>query len=291
MEISLVTAFLGGMLALLSPCSALLLPAFFASAIGARLRLLVHGAVFYVGLSVTLVPLGLGLGAMGSLLTEHREGLIIATSALLVALGVVQMTGFGFDLSKALPGTDRLQQAAHSRRGWLRTFLLGAASGVAGFCAGPILGAILTLSFAQGSVVQAGLMLAVYGVGMVFPLVILAALWNRIGPRSMTLIRGRGFSLLGRRLHSTSVIAGAVIAGVGVLFWTTNGLVTAPSLVPYQTQQRLQDLSISAAGPTADILLIAGVAVLALLTWAGARRAAVRRKQRPSSASADHFAQ
>jgi cytochrome c-type biogenesis protein len=276
MEISLITAFLGGMLALLSPCSALLLPAFFASTVGTRMKLVAHGATFYLGLVVTLVPLGLGLGAIGTLFTDHRDTLIIATSVILITLGVVQMVGLGFDFSKALPGTQRLQQQAHTRKGLLRTFLLGAASGVAGFCAGPILGAILTLALAHGSVGHAGLMLAIYGAGMVVPLIILAALWGRIGARSMTLIRGRGFSLFGRRLHTTSVIAGALIAGVGVLFWTTNGLVTAPSLVPSEAQAWLQTLSASVSGPVADILLILGAAAVILTIWSANRRSAGR---------------
>ncbi|MBO0595802.1 cytochrome c biogenesis protein CcdA [Nesterenkonia sp. E16_7] len=267
MEISLVTAFLGGMLALLSPCSALLLPAFFASTIGARLTLLVHGGIFYLGLVLTLVPLGLGLGAVGTLFIDHRQALIAATSGLLILLGLAQMLGWGFDFSKALPGTQRLQQRAHGEKGLIRTFLLGAASGVAGFCAGPILGAILTLAVAQGSIPQAGLMLAIYAAGMVLPLMILAALWGRIGPRSMRLLRGRGFTLFRRELHTTSVLAGALILGVGVLFWTTNGLLTAPSLVPSGTQGALQAMASSATGPVADVLLILGGAATLLLIW------------------------
>ncbi len=57
MDIGLVTAFLGGMLAILSPCGALLLPAFFASTVGAGPRLLLHGSIFYLGLLLVLVPL------------------------------------------------------------------------------------------------------------------------------------------------------------------------------------------------------------------------------------------
>ena len=272
MEISLVTAFLGGMLALLSPCSALLLPAFFASTVGARLRLLAHGTIFYLGLILTLVPLGLGLGAVGTLFIDHRQALILATSVILILLGLAQMAGLGFDFSKALPGTHRLQQQVQTRKGLVRTFLLGAVSGVAGFCAGPILGAILTLAVAQGSIPQAGLMLAVYGAGMVVPLIILAGLWGRIGVRSMRLIRGRGFTVFGRQLHTTSVLAGALITGVGVLFWTTNGLVTAPSLVPSETQGWLQTMSSSVSGPSADILLILGISGAVLLVWAMNRR-------------------
>ena len=94
MEISVITAFLGGVLAILSPCGALLLPAFFASVIGRRPRLILHGAIFYLGLVVTLVPLGLGIGALGNLLTVYRDVLIITTSIVLIVLGWLA-AGFG----------------------------------------------------------------------------------------------------------------------------------------------------------------------------------------------------
>ncbi|HEV3476439.1 MAG TPA: hypothetical protein VG127_03065 [Rubrobacteraceae bacterium] len=47
-EISLVASFLGGVLSLLSPCSAMLLPAFFAYAFGEEL--VKKTGVFYLGL-------------------------------------------------------------------------------------------------------------------------------------------------------------------------------------------------------------------------------------------------
>ena len=286
MEISLVTAFLGGVLALLSPCGALLLPAFFASVVGQRMRLLLHGGVFYLGLAVTLVPLGLGLGAVGNLLTEYRDALIITTSVVLVVLGLAQAAGFGFDMSKALPGAGSLQQRAHNRSGFIRTVLLGAASGVAGFCAGPILGAILTLALAQGSTWNAGLMLAVYGLGMVVPLTVLAALWNKLSPRAISVLRGRGFRFLGRDLHTTSVITGLLITAVGVVFWTTNGLVSAPSLLPAGIQGGLQSYSGVLANPLVDAFLLAGVVTVVITVWAVRRSRRHATVQQPSEEEA-----
>lgn len=277
MEISLVTAFLGGVLALLSPCGALLLPAFFASVIGQRMQLILHGGVFYLGLVVTLVPLGLGLGAVGNLLAEYRDALIVTTSIILIVLGLAQATGFGFDMSKALPGAGSLQQRAHNRSGFVRTLLLGAASGVAGFCSGPILGAILTLAVAQGNTWDAGVMLAVYSLGMVVPLTVLAAGWNKLSPRAMSVLRGRGFQFLGRDLHTTSVITGLLIVAVGVVFWTTNGLVSAPSLLPTGVQRGLQSYSGVLANPLIDALLLAGVVIVVITVWA------VRRSRRHAS--------
>ncbi|GAA1710582.1 cytochrome c biogenesis CcdA family protein [Propioniferax innocua] len=267
MQISFFTAFLGGALALLSPCSALLLPAFFAATVGTRLRLLAHGAVFYIGLVLTLVPFGMGIGALGALLVQHRGLIILITSVVLVALGIALALGIGFDLSKALPGADTLQRRAQNRTGWLRTLLLGAASGVAGFCAGPILGAVLTLALGQGSAWTAGIMLAFYAAGMVVPLMIIAAAWQRLGDRGRRLLRGRTITIAGRDLHTTSLITGALIVAVGVLFWLTNGLVSLPSPVPDDVTTWFQTRAGHLAGPIFDVALIAAAAVVILTLW------------------------
>lgn len=267
MEIGLLAAFLGGALALLSPCGALLLPGFFASTVTTRARLLPHAVVFYLGLVITLVPLGIGAGALGALLTGHRALLIGGTSLVLIVLGAVHALGLGFDLSRMLPGIDRAQQASHRGTGLPRTFLLGAVGGVAGFCAGPILGAVLTLAMGQGSTILAGILLAAYGAGMVVPLMLLAALWERLGPRARSLMRGREFTVLGRRLHTTTVLTGLVIIALGILFWSTNGLVTMPSLIPTSALARWQENVGVLSSIGAQIGVIVALALLALGLW------------------------
>ena len=51
-DVGYLAALLGGVLALLSPCSAMLLPAFFAYAFGSRRRLVSRTGVFYLGLAL-----------------------------------------------------------------------------------------------------------------------------------------------------------------------------------------------------------------------------------------------
>lgn len=267
MEIGLLTAFFGGVLALLSPCAAMLMPAFFASTIGTGPRLLLHGAVFYAGLLLVLVPIGLGAGAIGSLFVTHREIIVLVTSALLVVFGILQIFGRGFDPARFLPGAESLQSRAATASGLFKTLLLGAASGIAGFCAGPILGAVLTLAAASGSAFTAGTMLAVYGLGMIAPLLLIAALWRRLGTRGQRLLRGRSFQIGTLRFHTTSVLTGVLLIGVGVVFWTTNGLVSAPSLIPTGMLAWLQESSSVLANPWFDLAAVLGVGIITLLIW------------------------
>lgn len=267
MEVGLVTAFIGGMLAILSPCAALLLPAFFAATVGSGPRLLLHGAVFTVGLLLVLVPIGVGAGAIGMIFATHRTLIVGIAAIIMVLLGVLQIFGFGYDPAKLLPGGQQLQQRASKSVGLVKTFLLGAVSGVAGFCAGPILGAVLTIAAAQGSIVVAGAFLGFYGLGMVVPLFVIAALWGRIGERTRRILRGRSFRVFGREFHTTSVITGGLIALVGVFFWMTNGLVNLPELLPSGVSSWLQGRTSILANMWVDIAAILVVAAALIAIW------------------------
>src|SRR5699024_923900 len=176
--------------------------------------------------------------------------------------------------SRLVPGASGLHDRAARRTGLTKTLLLGAASGLAGFCSGPILGAVLTLAAAQGDLLLAGALLAVYAAGMVVPLLGLTWAWTRMSDRSRRALRGRTFTVLGRELHTTSVVTGLLLIGVGVLFWATNGLLTAPALVPTGVQMWLQERSALLSGPVVDIVVIVLVAAAILLVWArrGRRR-------------------
>src|SRR5690625_3980601 len=103
MTISVLAAVLGGALALLSPCSALLLPAFFASSTGVGARLAGHVSVFFAGLLVVLVPLGLGASAIGAFFTANRAVLIWVAGIIIIGFGIMQLLGWGFDLQRLLP--------------------------------------------------------------------------------------------------------------------------------------------------------------------------------------------
>src|SRR5215216_203948 len=136
-EVSLLAAFFGGVLSLLSPCSALLLPAFFAYAFGSGGELVRKTGLFYLGLAATLVPLGMGFSAVGALFYGQRGTLITVSGLLLIAFGFLQLLGCGFTigpLSRLLARGDTVGAV----------FALGAVYGFAGFCSGPILGAVLT---------------------------------------------------------------------------------------------------------------------------------------------------
>ncbi len=226
-EVGLLAAFAAGVLALLSPCSALLLPSFFAYAFASRTALLLRTALFYVGLALTLVPLGTGAGAASALFYGHRSLLISVAGWSIVVLGVLMILGRSF----AMPFAGRLQAWSHRQSArnaggtatWFSTVALGAVYGLAGFCSGPVLGAILTMAATQDSPLQGGLLLAVYALGMAAPLFVLAALWDRFQLGRRSWLRGRMLSLGPVEVHSTSLVSGLLFVGIGVLFLRFDG--------------------------------------------------------------------
>ena len=208
--IGYLAACLGGVLTLLSPCSALLLPAFFAYAFASRSRLLGRTAVFYAGLAGVLVPLGMGSSAASTLVYGHQAALTTTAGVMLIGFGVLQLAGGGF----TIPGLARLRARVRGQS-VISVLALGAVSGLAGFCAGPILGAVLTVAAASGQPARGAALLAVYAAGMTAPLFGLAAAWDRLRIGQRRWLRGTGVRVGPLRLHTHSVISGLIFTGLG----------------------------------------------------------------------------
>lgn len=217
-HVGYLAALAGGILALLSPCSALLLPAFFAYAFSSPRRLIGRTIVFYAGLALVMVPLGAGSSLVAGLFFRHRAGLVLAAGWIIIAMGLMQVAGKGFSFGPAQRWMGRLTGESVAS-----VFALGAVYGLAGFCAGPILGSILTVAATSGSPVTGGALLAVYALGMVVPLLVLALVWERwrIGERRW--LRGRVFTIGKLELHSTSVLSGLLFIALGVAFIAFGG--------------------------------------------------------------------
>ncbi|WP_435598620.1 cytochrome c biogenesis CcdA family protein [Streptomyces anulatus] len=261
-EVGLAVAFLGGLLALLSPCSALLLPAFFAYSFTSRTKLVARTGLFYLGLCTTLVPLGVAGSFASRLFYGHRDTLVSIGGWTVIALGVAQIAGLGF-------GSRRIAQAAGARRSGsaLSVFALGAVYGLAGFCAGPILGGILTVAALDGDPFHGGVLLAVYALGMAVPMFALALLWDRFDLGRKRWLRGRALRLGPVRLHSTSAIGGLVFIALGVVFLVFDGTSALPSLISTDTEFALEDrLSGIGAVITDRLVLLVLAAVVALGT-------------------------
>ena len=216
--VEIPVAFAGGTLALLSPCSALLIPAFFAYAFPSRGQLMLRTAIFLAGLAVVLIPVGLGVGALGSLINERRAEVTLIAGVLLIAIGLYQLALGGFEV----PGTAGLMGRV-SGDSAIATFTLGAVYGIAGFCAGPILGGVLTIAATSGGALTGGALLFVYALGMAVPLFVLALLWERIGPWARTRVSAGEWRIGRWSRPRVTVISSLMFIALGILFIVFQG--------------------------------------------------------------------
>ncbi|MEW5540245.1 cytochrome c biogenesis CcdA family protein [Streptomyces cyaneofuscatus] len=260
-DIGYFAAFLGGLLALVSPCSALLLPAFFAYSIDSASRLLARTGIFYAGLATTLVPLGAAGSYAGRLFYGHRDALVAGAGWLIIALGVAQIVGLGFASRRMAALSGRIRPTTA-----FSVYALGAVYGLAGFCAGPILGSVLTVAAVSGSPVYGGLLLAVYALGMAVPLFVLALLWERFDLGRRTWLRGRTVQLGGRfRLHTTSLLSGLFFIGLGALFLVYDGTTALPGLLGVDASFAVEQWAQKLGERVSDAVLLGAVVLVVLL--------------------------
>ncbi|WP_405463745.1 cytochrome c biogenesis CcdA family protein [Streptomyces anulatus] len=275
-DIGYFAAFLGGLLALVSPCSALLLPAFFAYSVDSTSRLLARTGIFYAGLATTLVPLGAAGSYAGRLFYGHRDALVTGAGWLIIVLGIAQIVGLGFASRRIAALSGRIRPTTA-----FSVYALGAVYGLAGFCAGPILGSVLTVAAVSGSPVYGGLLLAVYALGMAVPLFLLALLWERFDLGRRAWLRGRAVRLGRFELHTTSLLSGLFFIGLGALFLVYDGTTALPGLLGVDDSFAVEQWAQNLGEQVPDGVLLGAVVLVALLVL-GARAWRRRDKDAPA---------
>src|SRR5256712_13366281 len=206
------------MVALFAPCCiSVMLPAYFATSFATKRALVAMTFVFAAGLGLIILPIALGAAAIGSAISAHHLIFYLAGGALMLALGLYMLVGG--KLMLPMPA-----MRARGGSGPLAVLSLGAFSGVASSCCAPVLAGVAALSGASGSFSSALVLGVAYVFGMVFPLFVIALLWDRFNWGESRLLKGRRFSLraAGRTVsvHSTALVSGLILIGMGgVVIW------------------------------------------------------------------------
>lgn len=220
---SVLAAFFAGGVALFAPCCIVFLaPSYLAVAVkNRRWRLLPLTFVFAAGLALVLVPITLGMSLVASTIANYHQPLYYAGGALMLGLAVLSLSG----RMVSLPSFLRAPDTSHGDSASF--FALGVFSGIASSCCAPVLAGVMTLSALSGSAAGGVLLGLAYTFGMVFPLFVMALVWDRfrLGERRFLRARPVRIRLAGRVLATNTiniVVAVAFAVMGGFLFYLAN---------------------------------------------------------------------
>jgi cytochrome c-type biogenesis protein len=225
---SILAAFFAGAVALFSPCCIVFLfPAYLASAVkNRRWTLLPLTFVFAAGLALVLLPVTLGVGLVMTSVRRFHTGLYAVGGLLMMVLAVLALLGRSWSLPRFVrtPDVERGDTAS--------VFALGVFSGVASSCCAPVMAGVMALSAISGTTFGAASLGLAYVFGMVFPLFLMALLWDRLdlGKRRLLSARPVRLRVLGRTVATNTMNVAVAIAfavmGAFVLVLAANGNTT-----------------------------------------------------------------
>jgi len=212
---SVVASFLGGMLALFAPCCiSFLFPSYFATAFKRKSRIFFMTLVYFTGLAIVLVPIGLGVNALSRLFSNYHEEVFLIGGLFLIFLSV--LTVFG----KTIPLPFKVK-ADFQKSDILSVFILGLISGAASSCCTPVLVGVLTITALSGTFIYALLLSLTYVLGMVFPLFIMSYFWDKYDFSNAKWLKGKTYEwrLFGKThyIHSSHLISATILGIMGVL--------------------------------------------------------------------------
>lgn len=271
---SILAAFFAGGVALFAPCCIVFLaPAYLAGAVkNARWRLLPLTFVFAAGLALVLVPITVGVTLIAGAIAKYHAPLYWAGGLLMIALALLALSGKMWSLPSFLraPDTGRGDTASF--------FALGVFSGIASSCCAPVLAGVMTLSALSGTVAGGVTLGLAYVFGMVFPLFLMALVWDKARLRErrwlqakVVRIRVAGRTFATNTMNLTVAI-GFTIMGVAIILLAGSPDMTGGSAAQDWASRTLTDIFGQVQqwlSPIPEpILGLALMAVAAIFVWA-----------------------
>ena len=188
-----ILAFSGGLLSFLSPCTLPILPAYFAfAAKSSRSQIAFNTMVFMLGVATVFSFFGASASALGSLLRNNQDLILLIGGILIVAFGTMSLIGQGFTGMSADTSASNENMSAGGSFIFGVTFAAGWSS-----CIGPILGIILTMAATTGSVARGTILLFIFAMGLGLPLILVSTFIGRASRQSLIwrVMRGKGWFL------------------------------------------------------------------------------------------------
>ncbi len=237
-EISMLGAFVAGILSFLSPCVLPLVPAYLSFISGVsvdalrneeglghaniRKTAIIQSLWFILGFSLVFIALGASASLIGQWLLSHMAVLAKIAGLIIIVFGL-HYTGLiriPFLMVEARLSTENVKGTSG-----IGALVLGSAFAFGWTpCIGPILGAILAMAGAQGQIGEGMLLLVLYSVGLGIPFLLAAFATNAF------LNWSHQFK---RHLHAVEVFSGILLMIVGTMIFLGSFTEVAAWLLEY----------------------------------------------------------
>jgi cytochrome c-type biogenesis protein len=242
-DVSLIAAFVAGVLSFISPCVLPLVPGYLSFISGVSLDSMRSGSAasaaappaspaagrqvffaslaFVCGFSVVFISLGAAASTIGAVLMERLTLMGKIAGVLLIVFGLHTM---GLLKISWLYKEKRIQTSTKPA-GLAGAFVVGLAFAFGWTpCIGPILGTILALAADEGTLQRGVILLAVYSLGLGVPFLLTSLMVNQFF---------KAFAKIRRHYRLIEVTAGVLMVTVGVLIFTNRFTVITQYLTPY----------------------------------------------------------
>lgn len=223
-QISLIAAFIAGMVALFAPCCiTFLLPAYLGSVFKEKEKILFMTLVFGAGIFIVLMPAVLGVAIVSQFLFRYHDSIYILGGVVMIIVAITSLLGMKSPIMIHPPNTAGKQKVDA-----FSIFTLGIFSGITSACCAPVLIGILTMVFLSPTFFGSLLIGGVYVLGMVFPLLLISIFFeNKINNLRVLKKKVGELKILGREYVVTysNLIAFLIFitAGVFTLVLTLKG--------------------------------------------------------------------
>ena len=163
-QISLIAAFVAGMVALFAPCCvSYLLPAYFGNIFKEKKQVLFMTFIYSLGIFVVMLPVVLGAKFISSFFYSVHDQVYYIGGVFMLFVALMALLGIKAPMPR-LPWQPKQGSDVWS------TFTLGIFSGITSSCCAPVLIGVITLSALSPNTWQAVGVGAAYVFGMVTPL-------------------------------------------------------------------------------------------------------------------------
>ncbi len=215
-NISLIAAFIAGMVALFAPCCiSYLLPTYLANVFKEKKRVLFMTLVYSSGIFVVMLPIVLGARALASLFFRMHDQTYIVGGIIMIIVAIFAFLG----IKLPMPNIRFGKLGANSDIG--STFVLGLLAGVTSACCAPVLVGVMTLGSLTPSTFQALGVGVAYVLGMVTPLYLASLFIERGNILDKPILKKRFtfITIFGNRypIFVSNVVAGVIFSLTGVI--------------------------------------------------------------------------